>query len=203
MKNCIVCGNSFLPKTAKHSVCSKQCKVKYDMLKRSKKPENKICIYCNTSFKPYTSLDKFCSYKCRNNYKKSKRSKNWNLNSAENRRGENNPAFKHSIRINNKNPSGIGQRDYERIRDSKRREMYEEFGFLFCERCNTNSSYQWEMHHLIYRSEKPNHIHLHNPRNLINLCISCHNWFHKNKSNRNYLVLERNLTELFGEDILR
>ena len=38
------------------------------MLKRSKKPENKICIYRNTSFKPYTSLDKrfwpmatFCS----------------------------------------------------------------------------------------------------------------------------------------------
>jgi len=53
-------------------------------------------------------------------------------------------------------------------------------------------------HHIVFRSEKPNHPEMNNPANLIFLCHNCHEGFHNDKRSRNYLVKERGLQELFG-----
>lgn len=200
--NCIVCNSEFTQKNKLHKFCNKICKTKYETESKSKKPKTKICKCCNKEFKPYTSLDKYCSANCRIENMKSKRSRRWNTESTMKRIGENNPSFKSGMYSRNNTRTSEGNRQYLKVRNEMRANMILEHGFLFCEKCKTNETYQWEMHHLIYRSEKPLHEHLHNPRNLINLCMKCHNWFHKSKSNRNDIVIERNLQELFGQDIL-
>ncbi len=68
---------------------------------------------------------------------------------------------------------------------------------ISCQRCA-----YWlnlEHHHIIFRSEAPKHENLHNPRNVIKLCGTCHKWFHNKKDNRKELVIERKLWELFPE----
>jgi 5-methylcytosine-specific restriction endonuclease McrA len=132
---------------------------------------------------------------------KSKRSKRWNAESTLKISGKNNPCYKSGMYARSTSKNAQGQREFLRVRNEMRAKMILKHGFLFCEKCNTTETYQWEMHHLIYRSEKPLHEHLHNPINLINLCMKCHNWFHKNKSNRNNIVESRKLYELFGDDV--
>jgi len=199
--NCIICNTEFERKSVRSKYCSSKCKRKYQTLQKSKKPISKKCKVCDKDFQPYTSLDKFCSANCRVENMKSKRSRNWSKESTEKRIGKNNPSYKSGMYARATKKSAEGQKEYLRIRNEMRANMIIEHGYLFCERCGTNETYQWEMHHLVYRSEKPNHTHLHNKRNLINLCMKCHNWFHKSKSNRNAIVEERKLYELFGEDI--
>ena len=198
---CIVCEIEFVQNTNTHKFCSRQCKGKYETQKKSKKPKTKCCGFCSKEFTPYTSLDKFCSANCRVENQKSKRSKRWKPESIAKITGENNPCYRNGMYQRASTKTSVGQREFMRIRDKMRADMILEHGFLFCEKCKTNTTYQWEMHHVIFRSEKPLHPHLHNKRNLINLCIPCHNWFHKLKSNRNYIVEERKLYELFGEDV--
>jgi len=79
--------------------------------------------------------------------------------------------------------------------------MISEKGYIYCEECKTSKSFRFEHHHIVYRSEKPRHEFLHDPRNLITLCIKCHNYYHKHKSHRNPLVESRKLYELFGNDV--
>jgi hypothetical protein len=198
---CVYCNNEFQQKSIINKYCSKKCKSKVEAQNRSKKPAIKVCKCCNKEFTPYTSLDKFCSANCRIENMKSKRTRRWNKESTEKRTGINNPAFKSGMYTRASSRTDEGQKLYLRNRNELRSDMLLKYGYLFCERCNTNQTYKWEMHHVIYRSEKPLHEHLHNKRNLMNLCIKCHNWFHKNKSNRNEIVEERKLYELFGEDV--
>lgn len=89
----------------------------------------------------------------------------------------------------------------QRDRDSYKQDLIDKEGFLYCERCKVSGT-RFEVHHLIYRSEKPKHEYLHDKINLINVCVKCHNWFHNNKSNRNQIVRERELNKYFGEDVL-
>ena len=199
--NCIICNIEFIQRSKVHKCCSKKCKAKYENQLKSKKPKEKKCKYCESVFSPYTSLSKFCSANCRVENMKSKRSRRWNKESTEKRIGLNNPAFKSGMYARNTTKTDEGQKLYLRTRNEMRAEMLLNYGYLFCERCKTNQTYQWEMHHVVFRSEKPLHEHLHNKRNLINLCMKCHNWYHKEKSNRNELVEERKLYELFGEDV--
>lgn len=63
-----------------------------------------------------------------------------------------------------------------------------------CEICGNFAS---DIHHIIYRSEAPRHPFLHHPVNLIALCRKHHEFFHKKKSNRGYLVKERKLDVIF------
>lgn len=56
-----------------------------------------------------------------------------------------------------------------------RKEKIALHGYWFCDKCKTNDAYHFSMHHIVYRSEKPKHEHLHNKRNLIDLCEKCHN----------------------------
>jgi hypothetical protein len=199
--NCINCNIEFEGKSKVAKYCSKQCKSKYEVKLRSNKPKLKTCQYCSNEFTPYTSLDKYCSANCRVENMKSKRSRRWSKESTQKRIGKNNPSFKSGMYARDNKRTDNGQKEYLRIRNEMRSNMILQHGYLFCENCKTNQTYQWEMHHIIFRSEKPNHEHLHNSKNLINLCIKCHNWFHQNKSNRNKIVEDRKLYELFGEDV--
>lgn len=92
---------------------------------------------------------------------------------------------------------------YARNKEKMRRDKLDEFGYWFCDKCKMNNAYQMQIHHIVFRSEKPQHKHLHDRKNLIDLCQKCHMDFHDDKSSRNYLIEERGLLELFGQDILR
>ena len=81
------------------------------------------------------------------------------------------------------------------------RKMIDDQESYFVSRTKTNTKF--ETHHIIYRSEKPNHEHLHSSNNLILLCVLCHNYFHKSKQTRVELVKERKLNEMFGNDVWR
>lgn len=198
---CIVCSTDIITNRSNQKYCSKKCKSKHEASLKSKKPKEKTCQCCQKIFVPYTSLDKFCSANCRVENQKSNRSRRWNPESTQKRIGINNPAYRNGMYTRETKKTSEGNRLFLKVRNSMREEMQNNFGYIFCEHCGTTSTYQFEMHHLIYRSEKPNHEHLHDKRNLINLCIKCHNWYHKNKSNRNELVENRKLYELFGDDI--
>lgn len=199
--NCEICNTEFESKSRLHKFCSRKCSSKSSTLKRSKKPNEKTCKMCSVVFTPYTSLDKFCSANCRVENMKSKRSRRWSEEASKKRIGDKNPCFRNGMYQRSNTKTSVGQKEFMRIRDKIRADMILDYGFLFCEKCKTTNTYQWEMHHVIFRSEKPLHPNLHDKRNLINLCIPCHNWFHKVKSNRNALVEERKLYELFGEDV--
>ena len=201
MMNCLNCNIEFQAKSKVAKYCSKQCKSKYEVKLRSKKPKVKTCQYCSNEFTPYTSLDKYCSANCRVENMKSKRSRRWNEQATEKRMGKNNPSYKSGMYARDTKRSDNGQKEYLRVRNEMRANMILQHGYLFCEHCKTNQTYQWEMHHIVFRSEKPHHEHLHNSKNLINLCMKCHNWFHQSKANRNKIVEDRKLYELFGEDV--
>lgn len=198
---CIVCENEYVQKTRIHKFCSKKCKGKYEGQQRSKKPKTKICAMCKIEFQPYTSLDKFCSANCRVENQKSHRTRRWNAESTAKRIGENNPAYRNGMYSRNTKRTNEGDKLFLRVRNGMRERMKNDYGYIFCERCGTTSTYQFEMHHIVYRSEKPNHPHLHSEKNLINLCMECHNWYHKAKENRSILIETRKLYELFGEDV--
>ena len=75
--------------------------------------------------------------------------------------------------------------------------------YLFCQNCN-RSGCGLEAHHIIFKSERPGHPEIHNPSNLILLCVECHNKFHgrikgfKKHDMRSELIKNRNLTDLFN-----
>lgn len=77
-------------------------------------------------------------------------------------------------------------------------EMKAEYGYILCQRCNIQTR-EIELHHIAYRSEVPWHPQKHSKANSILCCHDCHEFFHKKKSNRNYLVKERILWEVFPE----
>jgi HNH endonuclease len=77
--------------------------------------------------------------------------------------------------------------------------IIEEEGQLKCERCGATHEPFDPPHHIIYKSERPGHRLINEIINLIFLCQVCHAWYHKRKENRNHLVEERGLDELFGK----
>ena len=80
-------------------------------------------------------------------------------------------------------------------------EMYFNFGYYFCQHCKKTVSFV-DVHHIIWRSEKPGHPDINCKKNLILLCRNCHNEFHDKKGTRNQLVLDRQLHLIFGNDVL-
>lgn len=200
-KNCLLCGTVFLPITKVNKFCSRACKYKHGLSVNRKNLVLKKCGFCEAEFKPYTSLDKFCSAKCRIEKMKSKRSKRWSKASVEKRMGKNNPAYVHGMNTIGSKVDSTGLRLFRKNRDEYKNKMISDVGYLYCERCK-RSNVRFETHHIVYRSEKPKHEYLHNPINLIVVCVSCHNWYHSKKGNRNELVISRKLNEYFGNDIL-
>jgi hypothetical protein len=198
---CPCCSIEFIPKSKLAKYCTKKCKDKVSQELRSKKPKTKTCSHCNSQFTPYTSLDKFCSANCRVENQKSKRSRRWNPEATAKRIGESNPAYRNGMYARETTKTADGNRLFLKNRNELKQDMIDKNGYLFCEHCKATNTCQFETHHIIYRSEKPNHKHLHDKRNLILLCIKCHNDYHKSKLMREHLIKERNLIDLFGSDI--
>ena len=144
----------------------------------SRKP--KKCSECKGLFLPYTSLDKFCSPDCA-------------FKAISPKGKEKKPTIK-------KSPVYV-DRVFDENKAEYREEMIDRCGYLYCEHCD-RSGLRYEAHHLIFRSEKPNHAHIHSKRNIYLLCKTCHGMFHDKKGLRNNIVVQRNLSELFGIDIL-
>lgn len=201
-KSCLICSKEFnTTKPKVHKYCSKPCKQKADLLKRSNKPIFKICKHCKKEFTPYTSLDKFCCANCRIESGKSKRTRRWKPEKAAKRIGKMNPAYRHGLSVRGAKIDSTGMKLFQRNREQYLNEIIDNHGYLFCERC-FKSNARFHVHHIIYRSEKPKHDHIHDKINFINVCVPCHNWFHNKKSNRNDLVRHRGLDKIFGNDVL-
>lgn len=166
------------------------------------KIKNKSCKTCSKDFKPYTTLSKFCSEKCRINHQKSKRKFNWSDEKVKKITGKNNPAYRNGKYCRATKKSNVGQRLFDKNKKIVKNKIIEDYGYLKCEHCGVNNSLRFEAHHIIYRSEKPNHKHLHCTENILILCIKCHNNYHKNKGLRNKIVKDRGLNNLFGNDVL-
>lgn len=75
-------------------------------------------------------------------------------------------------------------------------DMTSKVWYTYCEKCWATNKLL-ELHHAIFRSECPKHPQKHSKINSIILCHSCHEWFHEKKSNRNYLIIERELWNVF------
>ena len=201
-KKCDMCGKDFMPVSSLNKYCSMGCKREADTLKRSNKPYTKKCKFCGVEFMPYTSLTKFCSANCRIDYIKSQRKRNWNPEKANAITGTANPAYRNGDYQRNVKRSSAGLRLFMKNAKEIEHCMIEDLGYIYCEQCGTSKSLRFERHHIIYRSEKPNHINLHDKENILIVCIKCHNELHKHKGLRNTIVESRKLNELFGNDVL-
>lgn len=226
---CLICQNDFLKKTGNQITCSKECwkvqeknkkkermndpeyKAKYlekrkiearkDYLKHTERCKQnakklrytKICVYCGFEFKAYTKNMIFCWDEC---YRK---------RMSENRKWEQNPAFRNWVYVKNSDKKvsihQFKEREFQKICKEMDSEMIQKHWYRFCENCLVNNSLRWEHHHIVFRSEKPRHEFLHDRRNIINLCIQCHNDFHKEKWKRNQIVIDRELNKIFWDDI--
>ena len=179
--NCKGCGVSF-ERRSFQKFCSVSCFNKYQT---KRKPI--LCKICKKSFDPYGLRPmKFCSPKCFYAYEKIARL------------GKKNPAYRNGNRVGGKN-------DFDSQTTEKyRKDFLLKNNYQFCEECGVNQSMRWEVHHIVFRSEKPKHKYLHDFRNLIHICILCHNAFHGigDRKKRYHLIKERGLIELFGKSIL-
>ena len=79
--------------------------------------------------------------------------------------------------------------------------MVEDVGYKYCQYCYRSNGH-FERHHIIYRSEKPNHPNLNDKVNAYILCYGCHLDFHRFKWMRNSIVEQRGLDKIFGQDVL-
>ena len=154
----------------------------------------KSCKVCWKEFMAYW-ITKHCSHKC------------YLSTMSETRKWKNNPAYRNWMYVTDKTKhnqnakitSWFWEKEFLRTAKKIREEMYWEFWFYMCQHCWVNNSLRWETHHLFFRSEKPRHKNLHNPLNLLRVCIRCHNLFHKVKSTRDPYIEARKLNELFEE----
>jgi len=227
-KKCIICNEDFLLKSWNQICCNnKQCKKQNDKNKFINRLKNPIykkefddkrkqqalrdyekhkqryienaqklryklkCKECWKLFLWYNSKLVYCSKKCQ---RVELRKRIWIEN----------PAYRNGF-YSTKNPTTImryNQKEFLKTCKQKDNILIQKKGYLYCEECKVTNPLRFEHHHLVYRSEKPKHKHLHDIRNIYLLCIKCHNEFHKHKSKRNNIVKERKLNLLFWDDIL-
>lgn len=132
------------------------------------------CIFCGKIFnrRVFSSIaanTKYCSSDCMYAHSKILR------------KGSGNPAYRNGNRTAGK--SDVDSKAKRACANYKDK-VVESKGYIFCEHCNKSKSLRFEVHHIHYRSEKPNHVNLHNHKNLVLLCIECHNYFHSVKRRR-------------------
>jgi hypothetical protein len=152
-----------------------------------------ICKECKKSFLCAGWRNpKFCSHKC------------FTDDAKKSRIGKKNPSYRNGLATKKAIPWKTYNTKHLRSCSKYRKHFLEKNDYLFCEHCKINQSIKFEVHHIVFASEKPRHEYLHDFRNLIMVCINCHNNFHKagGKEMRKYLVEDRKLVELFGKDIL-
>lgn len=200
-RKCIVCGNEFYPTDWRRKTCSDDCRYKL-VVNNHKSIKKKKCFHCGNEFRPYTSLDKFCSANCRIRYAKSKRKRNWTEEQVKKRIGINNPAYRNGNYTRQIKRTFAGNRLFARNATEIEQQMISDKGYKYCQFCKTSITPRFERHHIVFRSEKPNHTNLHDKINILITCIQCHNNLHKQKTLRNNIIKERKLNEIFGNDIL-
>lgn len=205
-KNCAICGKEFLIEyffNHNKKTCSQNCAhelskqiTKKNYEKRKEIVKIKKCKNCGNDFKSTTAYNRvFCDTVCLIQYQ------------SKNRKGKNNPNYKDGVASQKKYG---GKRDYFsplhfRVCAKYRNDFLEKHGYLFCENCgiNGNGSAKFETHHIVFASEAPKHKELHNEKNLILVCIKCHNIFHgKKREERKELVKNRGLEELFNKNLI-
>jgi uncharacterized C2H2 Zn-finger protein len=180
---CKVCNKRFYPHTDTSKYCSKECW----NVRSSVKPFIK-CKRCGTEFKRkqyyYT---RYCSSEC------------YSKDQSEKRMGKNNPAYRNGYSIRSKRGLYTGM--HLRACSKYRKNFMETHDFIFCELCkaNENQAMKLEVHHIYWASLYPRHPELHNPKNLILICIRDHNDFHSGKLKNEFrrLEKERGLKKLF------
>ena len=150
--------------------CSDKCYYKDNPNKF--KPKDKKCVICEKVFTITESIKKFnktCSDKCHYDLLKI---------SAEKVRKAERKTVKDWK--NYKNGKHIDRGLHSRICAKYRENFKKKHEYIFCEKCkvNINGTPRFETHHIVYASEAPKHKYLHDDRNLILLCTSCHHLFH-------------------------
>lgn len=178
-KTCKVCGSTMQVYNTTRRYCSYDCMNKDKKATRKRprikasKPEiqKRKCATCNMEFSAFKTTDKYCSFKCIPEQVKTKVSKS--------KQAKTDPL-------------------YQRAREILIAKVEEENGgYLSCQHCKKSAARTFEVHHIVYRSERPGSPHMHHQRNLILVCDSCHEAFHNHKNLRNQLVIERGLDKLF------
>lgn len=180
-KQCKVCRREFYPQSSMQSYCSSECwRSTRDGTKRG------VCKVCGVSFEARYQKT-YCSKKC------------YGVDLSKKREGKKNPAYRNGFAMQGKRTyTGIHLRACKKYRAA----FMEKHSYAFCEVCkvNQNGTPKFEVHHIYFASLYPKHPNLHDFRNLIHICIQCHNDFHGNKLRDVFARLEkeRGLKELFG-----
>lgn len=181
-KTCVTCKQLFkcANRPLNRKTCSYECRLKNNKRvakERSSKKKTKTCKVCHSQFigLAYYSGTGKCNDCINAGY-------------SEQRKGEGNPAWN-----GGNSHHTIAKRYHEHLQNVGY--DVEEQG---CELCHKTNQPLYDIHHIVYKSERPKHKEMHNIRNLIFVCRSCHMNLHASKLSRASLVAERNLTELFG-----
>jgi len=182
---CRICEEEFMKKRYNSACCSKECRLEAKKLEPNRNIKH-TCPYCKKTSYGYAH-NKYCNRKC------------LYLHQKEKRKGKGNPSYRNGFYTRGSKRLCAGERIFKKVCAAIKENMITEKGFLYCQHCNGTNTARFECHHIIYRSEKSKHENLHDERNVIHLCIKCHNEFHKKKHEmRETYIKDRKLKELFN-----
>lgn len=202
MATCKVCGEEFDKKEGSawnKSICSREC-VYQNQIQNARKQNEKKKSQVVTRKCRQCGEDVVSSAYCPRSFCDGKAGKCYREFLSKNRKGKDNPAYRNGFAI-------AGSRKYTGVHlracAKYRKAFLEKHEYPFCEVCNVNQNGtpKFEVHHIYYASLWPKHKHLHDFRNLIHVCIACHNKFHSSlyKEEFEKLEKERGLKELFND----
>lgn len=194
-KKCIICQKTFLITSQlrlQDKTCSKECWYENNKIiskKHSSEKKEQKCKKCGILYsknKKYigTNLCINCIYK----------------KSSKERMGKNNPNFSSGLYVKRKRTSRQNIKHLNACAKYKRH-FIKKNGYKYCEVCKVNNSFQFQVHHIYFASKFPRHKELHNFKNLILVCLDCHQKFHSGKKYEDVFIKlekERGLKELFA-----
>lgn len=157
--------------------------------------EKKVDIFCKNCKKPFKSSSFYIKVYCTKSCQAEQLSKT--------RIGEDNPAYYSGLYIKSKKKEYSNQ-TYKHLKacTDYRKDFLNRNSYLYCEVCGVNQNYtpRFQVHHIYFASKYPRHKELNNFKNLILVCLTCHQSFHAGKKyEEHFLKLqeERGLKELF------
>ena len=164
----------------------------YEKTKQKKYPVRK-CIECGKEYRRLFKGAGFCSHKCQGD--------NWKK--IGERVSNKNPGYRNGF-YTNRSKTKMSKTSLIHFNACRRyrTKFLKDNDYGYCELCGISNPIKFETHHIVFASEAPKHKELHNFKNLIYLCINCHNNLHKHKILRNVLVEERGLNELFNRNLI-
>ena len=192
-KNCEWCGEQFKIENSLRtqdkyceSDCAKQAFHEKQQLYYKKLKDTKIegvCAECKNVFIFTAKYKKtYCSKECTNK------------RMSKERLGESNPFYSNGSHVGaKKRRNSLHQ--YSCLKYKK--DFLSKHQYPFCEVCsvNANGTPRFEVHHIYFASKFPRHPELHNFKNLIHICTSCHGKFHAGKT---YQEVFEKLEEIRG-----